>query len=114
MAVYNIVRDGPPGEVSISFDPDPYGTRDSPQTTAFFFSTIGGNVTVTAPAVDPDGWVWDGWWFGGERQTAEKDFLIIYGAPNESTWTATYTVSEEAAATPVYLLISGGQALGGV
>ena len=76
---------------SIAFSPSPDNLGDNTPTSCNFTLQYDDatSVTVTAPAADPEGWVWDGWYIGAVKQTANKAYNFSLTA--DTTVVATYT-----------------------
>ncbi len=75
---------------SIVFDPTPdEAALDSPQACDFALEyNVSESVTLTAPAADPAGWEWVGWYIGAALQSANKTWN--FSLDNDTTVVATY------------------------
>lgn len=80
---------------SIAFNPSPDNLGDNTPSNCNFSLQYDDNtsVTLTAPAEDPSGWNWDGWYVGGVRQTTSKEYNFSLTA--DTTVVATYTEEGE-------------------
>jgi len=78
---------------SIAFDPTPdENGLESPQNCDFSLEyNADESVTLTAPASDPAGWEWVGWYIGGALQSANK--VWNFTLSDDTIVVATYHVS---------------------
>lgn len=82
---------------SIAFTPTPdRAALASPQDAEFFLDYDNStSVTLTAPVIDPGGYVWDGWYVGAVRQTVNKayNFMLTAATTVEARYNMDYDIT---------------------